>query len=90
LYGGNILSDASLLEMTGTDYSNYANAGYGLGTQTRLFNGHSAVGHTGSLRGFNATMWYFPDSDLTVVVTTNLGRVSLNGLVEALATEALN
>ena len=90
LYGGDILSDASLLEMTGTDYSNYTNGGYGLGTRMRFFNGKPAVGHTGSLRGFNATMWYFPESALTVVVTTNLGRVNLNGLVDALATEALN
>ncbi len=90
LYGGDILSDASLLEMTGTDYSNGGTKGYGLGTYMRISNGRPTVGHTGSLRGFNAAMWYFPESDLTVVVTTNLGRFNTNGLIDALAAEALD
>jgi hypothetical protein len=56
----------------------------------RTSNGQPTVGHTGSLRGFNAAMWYFPESDLTVVVTTNLGRFNTNGMIDALAAEALN
>jgi D-alanyl-D-alanine carboxypeptidase len=90
LYGGNVLNGTSRSEMIETDYSNYANGGYGLGTRTRTSNGQPALGHTGSLRGFSAAMWHFPESDLTVVVMGNLGRIQVNPIADALAAAALD
>jgi len=46
-------------------------------------------GHTGSLRGFYGAMWYYPDSQLTVVVLDNQGRIDPNPIADALAAQAL-
>jgi CubicO group peptidase (beta-lactamase class C family) len=89
LYGGQILTAESIEEMIGTDYAP-GDGIYGLGTRTRTSNGMVAVGHTGSLRGFDATMWYFPDNGLTVAVVTNLGRVNVNPIADALVEAALD
>ena len=40
-------------------------------------------GHTGSLRGFYGAMWYYPDSQLTVVVLDNQGRIDPNPIADA-------
>ncbi len=51
--------------------------------------GHRAFGHTGSLRGFDAAMWHYPDVDTTISVLTNRGRIEANPIVDALAAVAL-
>jgi D-alanyl-D-alanine carboxypeptidase len=90
LYGGAgaVVSDESLAEMVDYDYSNYARGTYGLGTRTRTYNGHRMFGHTGSLRGFSAAMWYYADLDVTVVVLTNRGRIDANPIADVLASIA--
>jgi CubicO group peptidase (beta-lactamase class C family) len=90
LYGGHVVSADSLAAMTGTNYSNYKNGGYGLGTRWRVVDGETIYGHTGSLRGFDATMWFYPQEGLTVAVLTNLGRVDVNPIADALAAAALS
>ncbi|HYI23324.1 MAG TPA: serine hydrolase [Candidatus Limnocylindrales bacterium] len=85
LYGGSVLSPASLAQMTDFGYSPYADGTYGLGTRYRVKNGRGMIGHTGSLRGFDAAMWHYPDSGVTVAVVTNLGRVNVNPMADALA-----
>lgn len=87
LYGGQVLEPDSLAEMT--DWHQYTREAYGLGTRTRLIDGHRAFGHTGSLRGFDAAMWYIPDLDTSIVVLTNRGRVDANPMIDALAGVAL-
>jgi hypothetical protein len=34
-------------------------------------------------------MWFYPDSGLTVVVLTNLGRIDIDPITDALAAAAL-
>ena len=70
LYGGQILSAASLEQMT-----RFLEPGlYGLGTDVAVFAGHRGYGHRGGLRGFEASMWYFPDEGVSVVLLSNQGN----------------
>jgi D-alanyl-D-alanine carboxypeptidase len=85
LYGGEVVSADSLALMEDYQYSADSNGTYGLGTRTRLIGQYRLFGHTGSLRGFDAAMWYIPDADLTIVVLTNRGRIDVNPIVDALA-----
>jgi D-alanyl-D-alanine carboxypeptidase len=90
LYGGHVVSDADLAQMEDFTYSPDSNGTYGLGTWSRVDkNGVRMFGHTGSLRGFDAAMWFYPGTHLTVVVLTNLGRVNINPITDALAAAAL-
>jgi D-alanyl-D-alanine carboxypeptidase len=79
LYGGHVVSAKSLAEME--TYTHY----YGLGTWTRTHNGRRMFGHIGSFHGFDAAMWYYPTTRLTVVVLTNLANISANPIADALA-----
>ena len=87
LYGGDVLAPESVAEMT--DYIDRGNDSYGLGTRTRMSAGHRAFGHTGSLRGFDAAMWHYPDIDTSIVVLTNRGRIEANPIIDALAQAAI-
>ncbi|UCG88382.1 MAG: beta-lactamase family protein [Gemmatimonadota bacterium] len=70
LYGGAILSDASLAQMLAETGS-----GYGLGTDLILgeehFNGEPAVGHAGSGLGFASVLAYLHNLDVSVAVLMN-------------------
>jgi hypothetical protein len=89
LYGGQLLSAASLAEMTDFAANPYSEEAYGLGTRTRFFEGRRMVGHTGSLRGYYAAMWHYPLENLTVVIELNLGRIDPNPMADQLAAVAL-
>lgn len=80
LYGGHVLSDASLAAMT-----DFNEDDYGLGTKTYLMGGRTAWGHGGSLRGAEATMRYLPSLDAAVVVLWNRGGVESADLARELA-----
>ena len=70
LYGGGVLTPASLAQMT-----TFLPGGlYGLGTDVAVFAGHRAVGHRGGLRGFEASMWYFPSQGVSIVLLSNQGN----------------
>lgn len=58
---------------------------YGLGTRTRIYNGRRAVGHLGSLRGYEDAMWYFPREGVSIVVLSNRGFWNPDRLVRPLA-----
>lgn len=90
LYGGDVLSEESRTALTDYVSSPYSRGTYGLGTRTRLIEGARAFGHTGSLRGYMAAVWYFPENGVSVAVLTNLGRFDGNRLADALVTIALN
>jgi D-alanyl-D-alanine carboxypeptidase len=70
LYGGKLLSRASTAQMMAIR----PEGGYGLGTDYAVFAGHPAVGHRGGLRGFEASMWYFPEDDVSIVILSNQGN----------------
>ncbi len=65
-------------------------SGYGLGMRRARLDGKPGVGHGGSLRGFVSVMYRLPEEDLDIVVLTNLGRTSLQGLVDKLTRVTLN
>src|SRR5262249_37854577 len=67
LFGGKLLSAASLKKMT-TPFKN----DYAFGLQVHTSNGHKAIDHTGSIQGFNTMLAYYPDDKLMVVALGNL------------------
>jgi CubicO group peptidase (beta-lactamase class C family) len=67
LFGGKVLSPASLKEMTTPFKQDYA---FGLMVRTR--DGRTVIGHGGGIDGFNTELDYYPTDTLTVVVLANL------------------
>jgi CubicO group peptidase (beta-lactamase class C family) len=67
LYGGKILSAASLKKMT-TPYKE----NYGCGLMITTTKGHLEYEHGGGIEGFNTEMAYYPDDKLSVIVLANL------------------
>jgi D-alanyl-D-alanine carboxypeptidase len=89
LYGGHLISPPLLAQMEDwTYYPPPIDETYGLGTRSRVIETERVFGHTGSIRGFDAAMWHFPDTDMTIGVMTNLGRIDANPIVDALAAVA--
>jgi CubicO group peptidase (beta-lactamase class C family) len=67
LFGGKLLSAASLKKMTTPFKENYA-----CGLMVRTVNGRTEIEHGGGIEGFNTDLAYFPDDKLTIVVLGNL------------------
>ena len=67
LFGGKLLSPASLAKMTTPFKSDYA-----LGVVVRTANGRKVVQHGGGIDGFNTYLAYYPDNKLTVAVLANI------------------
>ena len=67
LFGGKVLSAASLEKMT-TPFKN----DYALGLQVHTVNGRKVIDHNGGIQGFNTMLAYYPEDKLTVVVLGNL------------------
>ena len=68
LFGGKLLSSASLNKMTTPFKDDYA-----CGLAVSDIDGHRAIDHSGSMDGFNSDMIYYPDDKLSVIVISNLG-----------------
>lgn len=71
LFGGKVISAASLAKMLTPDKNNYA---YGVGVQTT--NGRKVVSHGGSIDGFNTAMSHYPESGFTVIVLANVNSIT--------------
>jgi CubicO group peptidase (beta-lactamase class C family) len=67
LFGGKLLSAASLQKMTTPFKQDYA---FGLGVAT--VDGKRQISHGGGIEGFNTYLCYFPDDHTTVAVLANL------------------
>jgi CubicO group peptidase (beta-lactamase class C family) len=67
LFGGKLLSAASLTRMTTPFKNNYA-----LGVGADTVNGRKQISHGGGISGFNTFLSYYPDEKLTVVVLGNV------------------
>lgn len=67
LFGGKLLSEASLQKMTTPFKSDYA---FGLGVRT--VNGRKVIDHGGGIEGFNTHLAYYPEDKVTVAVLGNL------------------
>lgn len=67
LFGGKILSAASLQKMI-TPFKN----DYALGVVVQNGSGGKVVQHGGGIEGFNTSLAYYPDDKLTIVVLANI------------------
>ncbi len=66
LFGGRVLSAASLKKMTTPFLHDYA---YGLGVETA--GGRKMISHNGGIEGFNSRLNYYPEAKVVVVVLAN-------------------
>jgi CubicO group peptidase (beta-lactamase class C family) len=67
LFGGKVISPASLQKMTTANKNDYA-----LGVVVRTENGRKVVQHGGGIDGFNTALAYYPDTRTTVAVLANI------------------
>ena len=83
LFSGNLLSEATLQEMTTPGPFSSRHTGYGLGVEVSKPDLATTVwGHGGFLPGYRAILWHAPDPGVTVVVWTNESRSRPDGLAE--------
>jgi CubicO group peptidase (beta-lactamase class C family) len=80
LFGGKVLSPASLETMTKPFKNDYA---CGLFVVTK--DGHKIIDHGGGIEGFNTELKYFPDDKLTVIVLANVNGQAVGEIATKLA-----
>jgi CubicO group peptidase (beta-lactamase class C family) len=80
LFGGKVVSPASLTKMTTPFKNDYA---FGLVVQTA--SGRKVVQHGGGIDGFNTFLAYYPDDKLTVAVLANINGQTPNQIATKLA-----
>ena len=80
LFGGKVISPASLAKMTTPFKSDYA-----LGVVVATASGRRVVQHGGGIDGFNTFLAYYPDSKVTVAVLANINGEVPNQLAAKLA-----
>jgi len=80
LFGGKVISAASLKKMT-TPFKN----DYAFGLQVHTVGGHKVIDHAGGIEGFNTMLAYYPDDKLTVVALANLNGAAPNEIAAQLA-----
>lgn len=74
LFGGRVVSNASLVKMTTPARLNDGSStSYAYGLGIGRLQGHRRISHGGGINGFITQMAYYPDDDVTVVVLGNLG-----------------
>ena len=83
LFGGKLLSAASLQKMTTPFKSDYA-----FGVQVHTVNGRKVIDHDGGIEGFNTRLAYYPQDKLTVVVLGNLKGPAPQQIASTLAAVA--
>jgi CubicO group peptidase (beta-lactamase class C family) len=84
LFGGRVLSTASLRKMTTPFKSDYS-----CGLHVNRVNGHLMIEHDGNNIGFNSDMAYYPEDRIAVIVLANLNGTVTGELTKALAAVAL-
>ncbi len=88
LFRGNFLSDNTLTEMMqyieeeDPDVQNQI--GYGLGLRVLEINGDRLYGHTGTIPGFGAAVFYCPEKDYSLAVVSNVSIFNQLSVVEKL------
>jgi CubicO group peptidase (beta-lactamase class C family) len=79
LFGGKLLSPASLQKMTTPFKDDYA---FGLGVGTK--NNRKLIAHGGGIEGFNSYLCYYPADQVTVAVLGNLNGPAPEAIAAAL------
>ncbi len=67
LFGGKVVSPASLKKMTTPFKENY-----GFGLQIQTIQGHERISHGGGINGFNTFEAWYPQEKLSIVVLSNV------------------
>jgi len=80
LFGGKVLSAASLKKMTTPFKENYA-----MGVEVTQVKGRDVIRHGGSIAGFNTYMTWYPDEKIGIVALANLEGDSSVGVVRRLS-----
>ncbi|HEY7291866.1 MAG TPA: serine hydrolase [Vicinamibacterales bacterium] len=83
LFGGKLLSAASLKKMTTPFKGDYA-----LGVTVTKADGRTVVAHNGGINGFNTFLAYYPDDKLTVAVLANVNGTAPTDIASKLGTIA--
>jgi CubicO group peptidase (beta-lactamase class C family) len=84
LFGGKVLSAASLAKMTTPFKDDYA-----FGLSVAMQDGHKRIQHNGGIEGFNTVLAYYPDDKLTVAVLSNINSQAPDAMYVKLAAVAL-
>jgi CubicO group peptidase (beta-lactamase class C family) len=71
LFGGKVLSPASLEKMTKPFLNDYA-----FGLAVRTTDGHKVIDHGGGIEGFNTHLAYYPEDKVTIAVLGNLNSAA--------------
>jgi CubicO group peptidase (beta-lactamase class C family) len=71
LFGGKLLSAASLQKMITPEKNDYA-----LGLESRIRNGQRVIEHSGGYGAFRNMMAYYPDTKVSVIVLGNMGSAA--------------
>jgi CubicO group peptidase (beta-lactamase class C family) len=80
LFGGKVLSPASLLKMTTPFLNDYA-----CGVAVHVEKGHKLIDHGGGIEGFNTQLSYYPDDKLTIIALSNLNGSAPGAIATNLA-----
>ncbi len=80
LFGGKVLSAASLKKMMTPFKENY-----GCGLSIKEVNGHKKIDHGGGIEGFNTELAYWPDDQLVVIALANLNGMAPEEIADRLA-----
>jgi CubicO group peptidase (beta-lactamase class C family) len=80
LFGGKLLSSASLQKMTTPFKEDYA-----CGLMVHTVNGRKVIEHGGGIEGFNTLLAYYPEDELTVIVLSNLNGPTPEDIASKLA-----
>jgi hypothetical protein len=83
LFGGKLLSPASLQKMTTPFKQDYA-----CGLAVTTVKGRKLIEHGGGIEGFNAQLSYFPEDKLTIIVLGNLNGMGPSEIAPKLAAVA--
>jgi len=83
LFGGKILSAASLRKMT-TPFKN----GYALGLAVTTVDGRQRISHNGGIEGFNTALDYYPESKIVVLALSNLNGPAADQIAAQLGKSA--
>jgi D-alanyl-D-alanine carboxypeptidase len=85
LFGGKLLSKATLRQMAAAMPHHPRNSNYGLGIETVRPDYRSTIwGHGGLLPGYRSVLWYVPAQDAVIVVLSNDARANAYDLAELL------
>jgi hypothetical protein len=79
LFGGKLLSPASLKEMTTPFKKDYA-----FGLQVRIVDTYQVIDHGGGIEGFNTLLAYYPADKLMVIVLGNVNGTAAEQIADDL------